>query len=283
MTDTVDQIENRVRDNVDHTVRNVRDQLDLRRHVEERPWLSLGLAIAAGVFLGSLGSDDSSQREYGYRGQAMDDYPESRNRGQAMRYYADSGDRSSNERYEGSRDYGSRIDYGSMGNRSSQGNWNRGGNSGHEQQYTPSNYNYDEDRRHRSSGGGGGGGGQIAGMLSGVAGPLRDELETIARAAVNSAIRNFRESLQENIPRFDAEYQRVRSDRDHSEHNRQDESRREDNRQDESRREDNRQERPEATQAVGGYTATTSFPAGSTAGSPSGGNYEQSGSQRSEV
>src|SRR5690349_16204325 len=42
-----------------------RQAFDLKHQVAERPWMSLGAAVAAGFVLGSLGGDDEGQRWHG--------------------------------------------------------------------------------------------------------------------------------------------------------------------------------------------------------------------------
>jgi hypothetical protein len=42
-----------------------------------------------------------------------------------------------------------------------------------------------------------------------IAGPLRSDLSMMATAAVRSAMRMLRESLQDSIPQFDSEYRAV--------------------------------------------------------------------------
>lgn len=52
MAETLDQIETRVRDNVDEKVAQVRQRVSWRTWVEERPLAALGVAVALGLWLG---------------------------------------------------------------------------------------------------------------------------------------------------------------------------------------------------------------------------------------
>lgn len=52
MSETLDQIETRVRDNVEEKVAEVRRRADWRTWVEERPLVALGAAVALGLWLG---------------------------------------------------------------------------------------------------------------------------------------------------------------------------------------------------------------------------------------
>lgn len=189
MTETLEQIEARVRGTVDNTVGNVRQAFDLRHQVNERPWLSLGLAVAAGYLIGSMGGDDRPQPQYGRPGQAMRYYPEHGYRPDTggPSYSASQGI-SASQGYTPSQSYSSPQSYG-------QG-YSQGQQFNHEPAHQPNRM-----------------AGQMGGMLSRMAQPMGDELSTIAMAAVRSAMRMLRESLQSNIPQFDAEYQRVQGER----------------------------------------------------------------------
>lgn len=52
LAETLDQIETRVRDNVDERVEQVRQTVDWRHRVAERPLAAFGLAVALGFWLG---------------------------------------------------------------------------------------------------------------------------------------------------------------------------------------------------------------------------------------
>jgi ElaB/YqjD/DUF883 family membrane-anchored ribosome-binding protein len=76
MTDKMEQLESRVKGTVEETVDTVRRTFDVRQHVDERPWTTLGAAVAAGFVLGNLGSDsDSTYRYAGYRHTTVEDTP----------------------------------------------------------------------------------------------------------------------------------------------------------------------------------------------------------------
>jgi hypothetical protein len=64
--------------------------------------------------------------------------------------------------------------------------------------------------QHNSSGRGS----QMMGAMAQVADPIREELSLMAVAAVRSAMRVLRETLQDSIPQFDREYQSVQRERD---------------------------------------------------------------------
>ncbi|NTU84301.1 MAG: hypothetical protein HGA45_33895 [Chloroflexales bacterium] len=100
--------------------------------------------------------------------------------GQAMRYYAEPGDRPAGDRPAGG---GS--------------DQNVAPSSGLSSKQDYSQYGQREQ----------------GGMFAHLAGPIGDELQTIAIATVKSATRLLRESLQSNIPEFETEYQRLQSER----------------------------------------------------------------------
>jgi hypothetical protein len=56
----------------------------------------------------------------------------------------------------------------------------------------------------------------MASAIAQIAGPVREELSLMATAAIRSAMRMFRESLQGSIPQFDSEYRAVQHERDDS-------------------------------------------------------------------
>jgi hypothetical protein len=60
MTDTMEQIETRVKGTVDTTVQNVKRTFDIKQQIGDQPWAALGIAIVAGYMLGSSGSDSES-------------------------------------------------------------------------------------------------------------------------------------------------------------------------------------------------------------------------------
>lgn len=72
MTDKMEQIESKVRGTVDNTVSTVKRTFDIRQQVDERPWVAMGVATAAGYVLGSVGGSDKSSSR---RGEAMRYYP----------------------------------------------------------------------------------------------------------------------------------------------------------------------------------------------------------------
>jgi len=59
MTDTMEQIESRVKGTVDTTVENVRRTFDIKQQISDKPWAALGIAVVAGYVLGSM--DGSSE------------------------------------------------------------------------------------------------------------------------------------------------------------------------------------------------------------------------------
>lgn len=52
MSDTLNQIEHKVRDNVDQKVEQVRRTVDLRHLIAENPWPAVGIALVIGLWLG---------------------------------------------------------------------------------------------------------------------------------------------------------------------------------------------------------------------------------------
>ena len=69
-TETVDQAKSAVTDTLDQA----KQILDVQHQVNERPWVALGVALAAGYVLGNLGNDDSSgsERSFAQSGGAYD-------------------------------------------------------------------------------------------------------------------------------------------------------------------------------------------------------------------
>lgn len=67
--ETVDQVKGQVRDTVDDTIETVKEHLDLREQVEERPLVSLGVALIGGFVLGGMlgggGGGDRHRPNYG--------------------------------------------------------------------------------------------------------------------------------------------------------------------------------------------------------------------------
>ena len=73
MTDTMGQIESRVKGTVDTTVENVKHTFDIKQHIADQPWAALGIAVAAGYMLGSMdGGSESAKPNYSYN--ASDSY-----------------------------------------------------------------------------------------------------------------------------------------------------------------------------------------------------------------
>jgi hypothetical protein len=54
MTDTMEQIESRVKGTVDTTVENVKRTFDIKQQISDKPWAALGIAVVAGYVLGSM-------------------------------------------------------------------------------------------------------------------------------------------------------------------------------------------------------------------------------------
>ncbi|GAB4423418.1 MAG: hypothetical protein OHK0015_00990 [Chloroflexi bacterium OHK40] len=168
MSETLEQIEGRIRGTVDNTVGQVRQVFDVRHQVSERPWLSLGLALAAGYLVGTMSGGDRPEPRYGQPGQPM-------------RYYAEPG-----ERHEGARpaEAARTVAPGASSAAAGIAGGQHGDHAGQ--------------------------GSYQGGLFARLADPLGDELQAIAAAAMRSAFRTLRESLQGNIPHFDAEYRRAR-------------------------------------------------------------------------
>jgi ElaB/YqjD/DUF883 family membrane-anchored ribosome-binding protein len=182
MSDTIGEIDNRVRDTIDDTVDNVRQVFDLKRQVREHPWMSVGLALTVGYLFGGMGSEQRHEPQYVEPGQAMRYYPEHGYRpvnAQAQRGNGGS-DHSRESQYRTQSAFSASQDYGRR-------------------------YGQAKDQ-HQSSG--------MSNLISRVASPLADELQTMAIATMHSATRMLRESLKENIPQFEEEYARVRGKRE---------------------------------------------------------------------
>lgn len=184
MSDTIGEIDNRVRDTIDGTVDNVRQVFDLKRQVREHPWMSVGIALTVGYLVGGIGSEQRQEPQYAEPGQAM-------------RYYPEHGYRPINAQTEGSN--GS-----SDHSRQNQASGTQNAftaSQAYGRRYGPAN------EQHQSS--------SMSNLISRVASPLADELQTMAIATMHSATRMLRESLQENIPQFEEEYARARTKREH--------------------------------------------------------------------
>lgn len=58
---------------------------------------------------------------------------------------------------------------------------------------------------------------EMSGAIAQITGPIREELSMMGIAAVRSAMRALRESLQESIPQFESEYRAMQSEHDDDE------------------------------------------------------------------
>lgn len=65
---TAEQVIDQVKGSVDDTVETVRENLDVRQHIEQRPLLSLGIALVGGFVLGSLTGNDKRHHSPQYVG-----------------------------------------------------------------------------------------------------------------------------------------------------------------------------------------------------------------------
>lgn len=191
MTDKLEQIEGQVREKVDTTVSQAKRAVDVRQHVNERPWLAFGAAVVAGYFLGSMGGDERHEHHE----------PARPRRGEPMRYYAVDGNGGGDERHEA---------------RQAQHVAHRPNPEHDEGRHETRYYQAQsyEPRRFASRGRRG----QMSGALSQIVDPLRSEVALIATAAVRSGMRALRESLRDSIPQFESEYQAAQRERgDHEE------------------------------------------------------------------
>lgn len=64
---TAEDVIDQVKDTVDETVESVKQNLDLRQHIEQRPLLSLGVALVGGFVLGGLTSGSNDHGGHGYQ------------------------------------------------------------------------------------------------------------------------------------------------------------------------------------------------------------------------
>jgi ElaB/YqjD/DUF883 family membrane-anchored ribosome-binding protein/predicted transcriptional regulator len=186
MSETIGEIDNRVRDTIDDTVDNVRQAFDLKRQVREHPWLSVGLALTVGYLAGGMGGEQRHEPQYVQPGQAMRYYPE-----------------------HGYRPVNTQAERGNGGKDNRQSQTFRTQNAFSASQAYGQRYGQPYEQ-HQSSG--------MSNLISRVASPLADELQTMAIATMHSATRMLRESLKENIPQFEEEYTRIRAKREHPEH-----------------------------------------------------------------
>jgi ElaB/YqjD/DUF883 family membrane-anchored ribosome-binding protein len=80
--DTAEQVIDQVKGTVDQTVESVKQNLDLRQQIEERPLMSLGVALVGGFLLGGLtgggGGGGHQQGGYQYSGNNNPQYGEQR-------------------------------------------------------------------------------------------------------------------------------------------------------------------------------------------------------------
>ena len=65
-TSIMEQIEERVVGTARETVEQVKEKLDVRNLVAERPWTMLGVSVAAGFVAGSIGRSRARTRDLGY-------------------------------------------------------------------------------------------------------------------------------------------------------------------------------------------------------------------------
>jgi ElaB/YqjD/DUF883 family membrane-anchored ribosome-binding protein len=72
--DTADQVISQVKGTVDQTVESVKESMDIRQYIEQRPLLSLGVALVGGFVLGGVtGGGNGQQHRSHYSG----GYPQS--------------------------------------------------------------------------------------------------------------------------------------------------------------------------------------------------------------
>jgi ElaB/YqjD/DUF883 family membrane-anchored ribosome-binding protein len=86
MTDKMGMIESKVKGTVDNTVETVKRTFDIKEQVREHPWAALGMAVATGYVLGSMGGSDDHEPRREYQ------------RGEAVQYYASRDDRNERNR-----------------------------------------------------------------------------------------------------------------------------------------------------------------------------------------
>lgn len=87
--DTAEQMIGQVKGTVDETVETVKQNLDLRKQIEERPLMSLGVALIGGFLLGGLTSGGGGHHQGGYQsggqyGEPQRQYSSSHQSGGAM-------------------------------------------------------------------------------------------------------------------------------------------------------------------------------------------------------
>jgi ElaB/YqjD/DUF883 family membrane-anchored ribosome-binding protein len=63
---TVDQVKDQAKTAVEETVQTIKENVDLRQQIEERPMVALGAALFGGFLLGHLLSDDGSHGHQSY-------------------------------------------------------------------------------------------------------------------------------------------------------------------------------------------------------------------------
>jgi hypothetical protein len=71
MSDKMERIEAKIKGSVDETTTSVRRMVDVRYQVAQHPWAALGVAVLAGVALGSVGDDDGQRERWGGDGSRM--------------------------------------------------------------------------------------------------------------------------------------------------------------------------------------------------------------------
>lgn len=196
MTDKLEQIEDQVRDKVDATVSQAKRVVDVRQHVNERPWLAFGAAVTIGYILGSMGDDDGHERHQ----------PAHPRRGEPMRYYATEGsDRREDRAPTHQAQHVRHMEQPPQGQRYQEYSY---APTYQAQSYQAQGY---EGRRFADQQGRGS---SMGGTVAQIVEPLRHEIGLIAAAAVRSGMRALRDSLRDSIPQFESEYQAAQRERE---------------------------------------------------------------------
>ncbi len=180
MTEKMEQIESKVRGQVEQTTETVRRVFDVKGQIAERPWMAVGASILAGYMLGNMGNSGGSN--YSHRS----DQPPMRYTGSNYQYQPES----SSMRYASYSPYQER----------SPSSYSSNSHPYESQQRSQGQQHSDQEPRQR-------------GFMDDLKDQFGGEINTLKNAAVTAMIGTLRDTLQRSMPQFGREYERVRQER----------------------------------------------------------------------
>lgn len=228
MSEKMERIEAKIKGSVDETTSSMRRMVDVRYQVAQHPWAALGVAVLAGVALGSMGDDGDQGERWGGAGSSMSSaeaYERARGLSPYPTGYGASGYSTS---------YGaqgrSQQTYGGYGtpNFGSQGFGAQGyGAQGHSQQtyggygaqgYAPQGYTPQTGGEHTRPYEHGLNGGanrseppsQRAGLRDQIDQQFGGEIEALKGAAISSLVGLLRDTIRQSFPSLHQEMERLR-------------------------------------------------------------------------